>query len=192
MNDTISEARPIEWQLPERTLDSASFQIPRHAIVRSDKLDSKTIIRSGKPSIAEVLFQTRAEAKIWTSQLAMRLPRPVRERLFRQIDRLHDVDEWMEGDVPLVLESYQSFVRTIVAYDVTAAASLALSARGNLYAMWGNADRLTIEFLPGNRLRWLVVLVGEEGVERAAGETTIARLREVLGPYQADKWLSGG
>jgi hypothetical protein len=145
-----------------------------------------------KPALAERLFNATAAAKIWTSRVVMHLDRAARDRFFRQLDRLHDEEEWIGDDLPVNLESYKSFIRAFVRMGIDRGPSLALMPSGNLLAVWQHdSDRLTIEFLPGNRAKWLLSRMFKGEIERAAGETLISRIGAVLAPYGPDGWLIG-
>src|SRR5688572_7984807 len=57
-------------------------------------------------SDTERVFQALAGAKILTSQVAMHLSKDWRDRLFGQLDSLHDTSEWERGDSPVAHGSY--------------------------------------------------------------------------------------
>lgn len=142
--------------------------------------------------IEEQLFFALADAKIWTSRVAMHLDRLSRNRMFRQLDVLHEFDEWATSDRPVQLEAYKSFVRAIVFHKINSRPALSLMPSGNLLALWNDSDdRLTIEFLPENRTRWLVQSSTTDGPERASGTSPLERLRDVLQPYGAARWFDG-
>ena len=144
-------------------------------------------------SLEELLANAVAEAKRWTSEVAMRLSPDTRRIIFRQLDRLHDADEWFEGDRPINLASYKSFVRAILSKDISGRPAFALSSAGILSAIWLNAGaRLIIEFFPDDRVRYLVTRPLGEEVERVAGETRASRLTEVLHPFDGGAWFNGG
>jgi hypothetical protein len=143
--------------------------------------------------VPEQLFVALAEAKIWTSKVAMHLDRTARDRLFRQLDFLHDEEEWSKGDKPVNLASYKSLVRAILYHEVNSRPALSLMPNGNLLTLWRDGeDKLTVEFLPDNRARWFVQSNSENGPERATGTTALERLRTVLQPYGAERWFDGG
>lgn len=143
-------------------------------------------------TVEEKLFTATAAAKIWTSRLSMHLERSTKERLFAQIDVLHDSDEWSDGDVPVALESYKTLLQAIIYHKINSKPSIALSPQGNILARWRyGSDHLTVEFLPANKIRWFVqVNVGEEP-EKVSGIGPLERLRAVLQPYKADRWFDG-
>jgi len=145
-----------------------------------------------EPTLGEQLFDATAQAKIWTSKVAMHLDPTTRKRFFSQLDRLHDEDEWVGADLPVNLGSYKGLIRTVVKFGIDNGPSLALMPSGNLLAMWEvDSNRLSIEFIPNDRARWVLSRKLGEYIERAAGETAIERLKAVLEPYDADGWFVG-
>lgn len=148
--------------------------------------------QAGTASVELQLFNATAAIKVWTSQVAMHLDRGTRDRLFAQIDALHDHDEWSDGDSKISLASYQTMIRAMIHHRMNSKPALSIMPSGNVIALWTReAGRLTVEFLPGNRVRWLVAMQSKQGPERAAGESPIERLSDVLRPYDADGWLDG-
>jgi len=141
-------------------------------------------------SVEEQLFAALADAKIWTSKIAMHLDPDTRKRLFSQLDVLHDAEEWDARDKVVNLESYKSLVRAIIHHSIDCRPSLALMPSGNLLAQWkDNQAILTVEFLTGNRARWLVQNHTADGPERVSGTSPLERLRIVLAPYSAERWF---
>jgi hypothetical protein len=146
----------------------------------------------GAKSTAERLFDATAGAKIWASGVAMRLDRSTRDRLFRQLDNLHDEEEWFDGDNPVSLESFKSFVRAIIAGAIGGKPGLSLTPAGNLIALWhGDRTKLTVEFQPSNVARFLWSQEFDGETERVAGATTINRLSEFLAPLEDKRSLFG-
>ena len=141
-------------------------------------------------SVEENIFNALADAKIWTSRVAMHMSREDRDRYFRQLDLLHDCDEWFGDEKPVKLGSYKSFVRFMLATRSPSKPALALAPSGHLVAVWldGN-DRLTVEFEPDDRAQWVANRKSPELTERAAGTTVIGRLVQVLAPYNPSGWL---
>ena len=69
--------------------------------------------------------------------------------------------------------------------------SLGISDDGRILAGWTrDKDLLSLAFLANDLIRWSVVrhLDGGE-TESAAGQTTLARLQEVLRPYKPEVWF---
>ena len=145
-----------------------------------------------KPTVEEELFVASADAKIWASRVSMKLPKGVRERLFRQLDMLHDADEWMDDGKPINLESFQSLVRSILVHKIKSNPALALMPNGNIVALWeAHTSRLSVEFLPTGKVRWSVQAEVDGSEERAAGLASIVRLREILAPFGGGIWFDG-
>lgn len=145
-----------------------------------------------KELIAERLFEATAGAKIWASSVAMKLDRGTRDRLFRQLDNLHDLDEWFEGDTPVALESFKSFVRAIIVGAVGGRPGLSLTPNGNLIALWREGGtKLAVEFQPNDFARYLWSQKVDGELERAAGTTKIDRLPCVLAPLKTKAWSVG-
>ena len=188
-----ASAIPFAFELPEKA-ESSHFLPTSHkrAVLVSDQ--SSTIVReiAKNKSTGESLFDATAEAKRWTSQIAMRLDPEARRRFFRQLDWLHDENEWFEGDLPITLDSYKSFVRAYLSGNVGGKPALALGQAGRLIAIWQEeANKITIEFFPRDKVRYVVSQVVNGEHERFAGDTSIGRLTQVLSPFRNARWFNG-
>ena len=140
--------------------------------------------------IEELLYDALAGAKIYTSQVAMHMDRVWRDKLFRQLDSLLDREEWVEEDVPLQQASFATFLKVMFLFRPGRRPGLGLSATGNLIGAWTDGDRqLTIECLANDVVRYVFSHPVDGRFERTAGETTVARLCAVLGPYEIASWL---
>jgi len=161
------------------------------------KSPSVTIASPPKPMpekpIEEQLFDSRAGAKILIAQVAMHLDQAVRDKIFRQLDALLDIGEWDTKDKLLDHASYATFLRLILYQRPSRLPGLGLSYGGNVISAWtNNENRLTIECLPRDEIRWVLshTINGER--ETAAGRTPLYRLPEVLVPYNAQQWFVNG
>ncbi|MFZ5523504.1 MAG: hypothetical protein ACOY9D_05395 [Pseudomonadota bacterium] len=140
--------------------------------------------------VAERLFDATATAKILTSQVAMYFDKNWRNKLFRQIDSIHDLDEWDEDDKPVKKSSFATFLKAILQIRPQRHPGLGLTYEGYLVAAWTiGQDRLTTEFLPKDRVRWTITRNIDGETEGAAGETSVSRLYECLIPYQPAHWF---
>ena len=145
----------------------------------------------GRPLEARV-FDALADAKILTARVAMHLEREFREGLFRQLDSLHETAEWEEGDEPISQSSFQTFLKAILTIQAERRPGLGLSHTGNLIAAWTTArDRLTIEFLPNDRVRWVLARYRDsDEPARFAGQTNVSELVDGLAPHHPEHWFS--
>jgi hypothetical protein len=142
-------------------------------------------------TLAEKMFEATAAAKVWTSYVAMRLDRETRDRFFRQLDRLHDIEEWIDDGKPLNIASYKTFVRAILSLKLDERPGLALMTNGNLLGTWSRgASKLSIEFRANDVVRWVVAEPGDGRTDRIAGDTGLSRLKEELMLRGAEKWFS--
>jgi hypothetical protein len=142
-------------------------------------------------SPGDAVYDALARAKVLTAQFAMHLDNDWRRKLFAQLDSLHDVEEWEAGDRPLQEASFVSFIRTMLVLKPAKRPGLGLSQGGHLIGAWTEGhDRLTIEFLPGDQLRWVLSCSHDDQVERHAAQTAVTRLPEVLAPYKPERWFS--
>jgi hypothetical protein len=162
------------------------------AVVVGGEVRSASVVTlpATKMSLEERLFRATADAKVWTSRVAMHLDRESRDRFFRQIDSLHDPDEWSGEDSPVNIESYKGFIRAILFLKIDAKPALSLMPNGNLLASWyDDKGKISIEFMPGGRIRWFAKSVTGGETERATGTASLTRMRDVLLPYDGDRWF---
>lgn len=151
----------------------------------------QSLAKAKPTTLPEKLFEATASAKIWTSYVASHLDRGTRDRFFRQLDRLHEIDEWVEDGEPLQISSYKTFVRSILSLRLDDRPGLALMADGNLLGTWSHGkSRLSIEFLANDVVRWVVAEPGHDRTDRIAGDTGLDRLCEELMLHGAEKWFS--
>lgn len=149
--------------------------------------------QAGPKDLSERLFDSAAALKIATAAVAMHLDRVLRDRLFAQLDRLLGLEDWDEADELPSERSFRTFLRMLLYIKPERRPGLGLSSAGNIIASWtvGSA-RLTIECLPNDVLRWVLVREQEGERESAAGETVIPRLPAVLAPYSPEVWFANG
>jgi hypothetical protein len=180
------------YRQPAYTSSSVSaFGLAIGDILRHGLVQPKPVPTVSKPTVGqsldEVLFQALANAKIWTSQVAMRLDNESRNRYFKQLDRLHNVNEWFEEDKPVNLESYKGFIRFMLIVQGNSKPAMALSSKGQLVAVWETGGRkLVVEFIDSNRLQWLVNCGADD---RTAGKADLENIVERLKPYSPRLWF---
>jgi len=142
-------------------------------------------------SLDEYLFDARANVKIIASKVSMHIKSELREKLFRQIDLLHDVDEWAPDDIPINPLSFECFLAGFMQINPERGPGLGLSHTGNTIASWTpDGDRLIIEFLPNHYVSWVLTrFIGNEQ-ERFSGYTKVNRLFKSLSSYEPEHWFS--
>jgi len=141
--------------------------------------------------LIERLFDALAAAKIMTAQVAMHLDRDWRDKLFRQLDSLHEAAEWEPEDRPLQQASFGTFLKAVLALRPERRPGLGLSHDGHLIAAWTtDRDRLTVEFLSNDRVKWILARYVEDEPDRFAGLTPVSRLAEGLAPHHPEHWFA--
>lgn len=183
---------PLRYALSNQTLKGIK---EASELTTSPSPSSITIDDSAPPessSLEEKLYAALSEAKVLTSQIAMHLDREWRNKLFRQLDSLHDVEEWDVETKPLQRASFSTFLRTLHSTGMKRRPGLGLSYRGNLIGAWTvGLNRLTLEFLPDDWIRWVLTRDRDGAPDRAAGETQVSRIALVLSPYDPQIWFDG-
>jgi hypothetical protein len=184
---TPSSGAGVESETIERKLSELRSYLETPAY-------SPTVTRSmGAPGkdLEQQLFDKRATLKMIAAAVAMHLTREWRDSLFRQLDSLLDVQSWDRDDQLADDGSFYSFLRMIIFLNPERRPGLGLAYNGNLVAAWTTErNRLTIECLPRDQLRWVLARLIDDDFERAAGVNLIYRLPEVLAPYSPEVWFS--
>lgn len=166
-------------------------QLDRLAVNLSPTLTRSEPMQGGAPSVAEQLHDALARAKILLSQVSMHLDKVWRDRLFHQLDALLDLDSWDEADEVLDQSSFSTFLRTILHLNIKRRPALGISYRGHILADWTfDGESLTMEFLPKDEVRWVLMHSVDGERESAAGQTQVGRLGAVLGPYDPARWFA--
>ena len=144
-----------------------------------------------KRSLEENLFDATAAVKTLTSQVAMYLDLEWRAKLFRQLDSLHNPAEWEPGDSPVGKASFATFLKAICDIKPERRPGLGLTSTGHLIAAWTTTrkDKLTIEFLPNDQVRFVLSLVHADDTERFAGKTAVSLLRNRLSQFGPSRWF---
>jgi len=141
-------------------------------------------------SIDEQLYDALAAFKIRTATVAMHLDRDWRAKLFKQLDSLLDSENWDRDDLTPKLASFSTFLRLLTLLRPSKRPGVNATHDGNLIATWtSGGDRLTIECLAGDIVRWHLSARIDDEVERAAAVTPLPRLAEVLKPYHPARWF---
>ncbi len=148
-------------------------------------------VEAADKPLPEKLYDALARVKLLTAQVAMHLDTEWRSRIFEQLDDLLDAEDWHEDDDPIKASSFQTFLRMIIFHNPSRRSGFGVSNRGYLIAAWtSGSDRLTTECRPNDTVRWVLSCEVDGETERAAGETAVRRLMEVLAPYSPLRWFA--
>jgi hypothetical protein len=174
-----------------RLISDLIKSLPDVATVRSLPKISQEI--AGATSPQERLALRLLSFKKMTSPIAMYLDRGWRRHLFETLDKLFDFDEW-DADFELPMEqSFATFLRLVVHLHPTKRPGVGLSVRGHVLASWSRGrDRIVIECLPHDELRWVLSQFNGESRESAAGKNKIHRLVELIEGYEPDRFFKDG
>ena len=142
-------------------------------------------------TLEEKIFDATASVKILTAQVAMHLDAEWRSKLFKQLDALHDIEGWDDEDEPIQTASFSTFLKAIVEIKPNRRPALGLTHNGYLVAAWTvDKDRLTIEFLKADRVRWVLARSVDNETERFASQISVSRLTSSLAPYNPGRWFN--
>jgi hypothetical protein len=116
-----------------------------------------------------------------------------RTELIGKLERFHEAEDW-EGDREFPSErSFATFLRAIIYLRPTKRPGVGLSAQGHFLASWRRgSDRIVIEFLPNDELKWVLSQTIEGDRESGAGINQIHRLPDVIAGYEPDRFFTDG
>ncbi len=156
------------------------------SLVTSEKSEAPTT-----KNIQEQLYDALASFKVRTATIAMHLDRDWRDRLFAQLDSLLAADDWQIEDETPTLASFSTFIRMLMYLRPQRRPGLGATGNGHLIASWTlGDDKLTMECLPSDFVRWNLSVFIEGERERVAAESPIQRLAAVLAPYNPSRWFN--
>jgi hypothetical protein len=146
-----------------------------------------------KGDLADQILEKRASLKRITATIAMHLDRGWRESLFAELDRLLDPEDWDESFKLPTEQSFSTFLRMIIYLHPTKRPALGLSATGHLLAAWSRGkDRITIECVGQDEVRWVLSRTVDGDRESGAGRTQLHRVPEVTAPYEPEHLFQDG
>jgi hypothetical protein len=150
-------------------------------------------IATASDTIEGRLAEKRAAFKRVAASVAMHLDPDWRNRLFAKLDSLIDPEEWdQDFDMPSE-QSFSTFLRMIIYLHPTKRPGLGLSAKGHFLASWSKLeDRIVIECLANDDVRWVLSRAVGDLRESGAGKTKIYRIPDVIHPYEPDHLFHDG
>lgn len=141
-------------------------------------------------TLEEKLSHTRSLCKRKTAEVAMYLSDDFRQGFFRQLDNLLDAENWEEDDEPITEASFTTLLKLLTHIKPDLRPGLGSTSQGNIIAAWTREkNRLTIECLPDDKVRWVLSRQFNGTRESAAGEVRLTRLLAALGPYNPENWF---
>lgn len=141
---------------------------------------------------APEMFERRVALKMLTSSLAMHLEAQWRTGLFCELDDLLEEDGWVSGDRLPEIASFKTFLRLVIHLGHVRRPGLGSTHEGNIVAAWTTGrDRLTVECLAEDQLRWVLSKnINGEHVS-VAGRCSVSFIPEALSPYSPEGWFDG-
>lgn len=146
-----------------------------------------------KTTLSESLFDATGNVKILFSQVSMHFDNELREKLFRQIDLIHDVDDWEDGENPIKVESFRTFLRWFYNFKPSKLPNFGLSSRGNFIASWmgkNSQESLVLEFMQKDRIKWFKTKYFDGEVDHSIGSTRLSRISEELDTHDTKYWFT--
>ena len=163
-------------------------------IIEDARIERVTTIAESEQlpgSLDDQLYTALARCKVSTNQFAMHFGVEWQRRFFAQLDALMNKDDWDSSDTLATDASFTTLIRLLLTMRGQRRPGLGLGNGGRLVAAWTKGtNRLTIECLPDDRVRWIVSQMIEGEPDTAAGDTTLALLPERLAPFNPEKWFA--
>ncbi len=159
--------------------------------VGEEEIEAATPVALTK-TLEEQLFDALAYCKIDTRRFAMLFDKEWHTKLFRQLDLLMDIEEWDARDEPVSRASFRTLLRLLMTFRDKRRPGLGIANNGNIVATWsaGRGDRVSIECMPNDRVRWVLTRPLEENTETVVGLTNLSEIRRSLAPYDPEHWLA--
>jgi len=144
----------------------------------------------GEQSEGEKLFDKAVELKLIARNVAMHFNEYWQGGLFRQLDSLLDEDGWSFEDKLPESSSFKCFLRMIIHNSPKVRPGIGASHDGNIIASWTvDRDRLTVECLPNDTVRWVITKYVNGDRISGAGSSPVKLLRTYLSPYEPERWF---
>lgn len=205
MNATVARVRTRSvldipqptWSSPGTTADSI---LTGKRLANMRRLLSAPVEQlknaTNAPATGDLASQLRmklAALKRLSGPVSMYLDRDYRQRLFARLDELLDPLEWEPSFGLPSEQSFSTFLRMIIYLHPTKRPSIGLAANGSFLCAWrDNSDRLTIECLANDEVRWSLSRIIAGDRELAAGRAQIHRIPDVTEAYNPEPFFSNG
>jgi hypothetical protein len=153
-------------------------------------------VRDPVPEVLELREQVkakRASFKQLTSKIAMHLDPGWRATLLSTLDRLLDPDDWDDEFKLPSEQSFSTFLRMIIYLHPTRRPGLGLSPNGYFLAAWTrDRDRIVIECIGNDEVRWVLSRTVDGERESGAGKVLLHRVPDVTAAYDPEPLFNDG
>lgn len=138
--------------------------------------------------LAEQLALKLASIRSMVSVVSMYFEVGWRTSLIERLVELLDPAEWDPEDIPPSERSFSTFLRLIIYLHPSRRPGIGLAASGNFVAAWSKGkDRVVIECLSADEVRWVLFRqLGEDRVS-AAGRSPIHKIPDFVAPYEPEE-----
>ena len=163
---------------------------PKNATPLSRQRTQRRIVYGSQSNLPDRVFSSVVALKVAYSHFAMHLPSPVKEAYFARLDEMIDPEDWDPRDSLPSVESFRDFLRFLIFFRYSRPPALALNSDGIFCACWYSATvRLTLEFIGGQRVRWISSFENEAPRRYASGECSFHSLRSDIEGFLGDRGI---
>jgi hypothetical protein len=109
------------------------------------------------------------------------------------LDRLFDPEDWQEDFRLPSEQSFSTFLRMIIYLHPTKRPGIGLSPTGHFLSAWTRGkDRLIIECIARDEVRWVLSRTIDGERESGAGKVLLHRVPDVTAPYDPEPLFTDG
>ncbi len=125
-------------------------------------------------------------AKALLTEYAILLRPVIRTGLIAQTNVICDADDWDDEDLLPSLDSYRCMLKGLIELAPMSRPNLSVSDNGNIIAGWfSDSARTVFEFLPNERISWVISRTESEENNRAVGVEPISKIRAIAIAHDA-------
>jgi hypothetical protein len=163
------------WRALTNSADIAPRNLP--FVVGGNEPKHRIVAVSTNQGLEERIFNSVVQLKVSIAQFAMHLSSDERERIFRQLDDVINVDDWHDEDELPKVESFRDLLRWAIHSSLYGWTSFGVADDGNILVAWDRPSaRLTANFNGDGQVRWTSWVRSSSGTEaaHAAGKCPLA------------------
>jgi hypothetical protein len=144
-------------------------------------------------SVPEQLRMKSASLKRIAAAVAMHFTQDWRQRLFTRLDEICNAEDWDADCVMPSEQSFSTFLRMIIYLHPTRRPGIGLSHRGHFLAAWTKgSDRIVIECVGNDDVRWVLSRLIDGKRESGAGKVSVHRIPDVIAGYDPEELFNDG